>query len=198
MTQQAQAEALLIAAWLRKSNEEAMAWRLDAADAIERLHARVQELEAQKAVELPEPVAWLHSHSEHCIEGEVSGERLSITAKTYGWVETPLYTEQQVRAMVAAHAAPGWKLVPEMATQDMCESAKYGIDARLSVFKWADGYKAMLAAAPTPPANERKPVLDFSGVADFIADNWPMGRRYTVAEIESKLRIHGIGATNAD
>ena len=41
---QAQAEALQISAWLRKSNEEAMAWRMDAADAIERLHAQVQKL----------------------------------------------------------------------------------------------------------------------------------------------------------
>lgn len=45
---------------------------------------------------------------------------------------------------------------------------------------------------------ERKPVLDFSGVADFVADNWPMGRRYTVAEIEAKLRVHGIGVTNGN
>ena len=42
----------------------------------------------------------------------------------------------------------GWKLVPEYPTQEMCEAAKYGIDARLSVFKWCDGYKAMLANAP--------------------------------------------------
>lgn len=45
----------------------------------------------------------------------------------------------------------GWKLVPEFPTQSMCECAKYGVDARLSVFKWADGYKAMLADAPQPP-----------------------------------------------
>ena len=42
----------------------------------------------------------------------------------------------------------GWKLVPEYPTQEMCEAAKYGVDARLSVFKWCDGYKAMLASAP--------------------------------------------------
>ncbi len=45
MTSQTQPAALLIAGWLRKSNEEAMAWREDAATAIELLHARVQELE---------------------------------------------------------------------------------------------------------------------------------------------------------
>ena len=44
-----QPEALQIAAWLRKSNDEAMAWREDGAAAIERLHARILELEAQTA-----------------------------------------------------------------------------------------------------------------------------------------------------
>lgn len=45
----------------------------------------------------------------------------------------------------------GWKLVPERPTQEMCDAAKYTVHAGLSVFKWADGYYAMLAAAPQPP-----------------------------------------------
>ena len=44
----------------------------------------------------------------------------------------------------------GWTLVPEFPTQEMCDAAKYTVHAGLSVFKWADGYKAMLAAAPEP------------------------------------------------
>ena len=64
------------------------------------------------------------------------------------------------QAAPAAVAVPdGWKLVPELPTQDMCESAKYGIDARLSVFKWADGYKAMLASAPECAALAATPAV---------------------------------------
>ena len=41
----------------------------------------------------------------------------------------------------------GWQLVPKVPTQEMVDCAK-STDGRLSVFKWADGYYAMLAAAP--------------------------------------------------
>lgn len=62
--------------------------------------------------------------------------------------------EEAYRAIEAARRAPvvphGWKLVPEFPTQEMCDAAKYKVHAGLSVFKWADGYYAMLAAAPEP------------------------------------------------
>lgn len=59
--------------------------------------------------------------------------------------------EAELRA-ARAQAAPavepkGWKLVPEVPNQSMVHAAKE-VDGRLSVFKWADGYYAMLAAAP--------------------------------------------------
>ena len=57
------------------------------------------------------------------------------------------------RAQVVPH---GWKLVPEFPTQEMCDAAKYTVHAGLSVFKWADGYYAMLAAAPEPSTHEPK------------------------------------------
>lgn len=41
----------------------------------------------------------------------------------------------------------GWRLVPANPTQNMVDAAKW-IDGRLSVWKWADGYREMLAAAP--------------------------------------------------
>ena len=41
----------------------------------------------------------------------------------------------------------GWQLVPVNPTQERADAAKW-IDGRLSVWKWADGYEAMLAAAP--------------------------------------------------
>lgn len=49
-----QPEALLIAAWLRKSNEEAMARRIDGAEAIERQHARIEALEAAEQQHMQE------------------------------------------------------------------------------------------------------------------------------------------------
>lgn len=52
--------------------------------------------------------------------------------------------EAQVRALTLPE---GWQLVPVEPTQEMADAAKW-IDGRLSVWKWADGYKAMLAAAP--------------------------------------------------
>lgn len=62
----------------------------------------------------------------------------------------------QAAQLSQAQVVPdGWKLVPGLPTQDMCEAAKYTVHAGLSVFKWADGYKTMLASSPTPPA--RKP-----------------------------------------
>lgn len=48
------------------------------------------------------------------------------------------------------HLAAKWQVVPRQLTQDMAEAAKF-VDGRLSVFKYADAYRAMLAAAPTPP-----------------------------------------------
>lgn len=63
--------------------------------------------------------------------------------------------DTQFEAWQAARRAPvvpqGWKLVPERPTQEMCDAAKYTVHAGLSVFKWADGYYAMLSAAPKPP-----------------------------------------------
>lgn len=64
-----------------------------------------------------------------------------------GVVVVPLYTAPQQ----AAHLAAKWQLVPRQLTQDMAEAAKF-VDGRLSVFKYADVYRAMLYAAPQPAA----------------------------------------------
>ena len=69
-----------------------------------------------------------------------------------GGVVVPLYAAPQPAAQPAAQAALAekWQVVPRQLTQDMAEAAKF-VDGRLSVFKYADAYRAMLAAAPTPP-----------------------------------------------
>ena len=64
-----------------------------------------------------------------------------------GVVVVPLYAAPQP----AAHLAAKWQLVPRQLTQDMAEAAKF-VDGRLSVFKYADAYRAMLYAAPQPAA----------------------------------------------
>jgi hypothetical protein len=69
-----------------------------------------------------------------------------------------LHEVEQVKAELAAlkgkAAVPeGWQLVPKIPTQAMVDCAK-SVDGRLSVFKWADGYYAMLAAAPDKPQSD--------------------------------------------
>lgn len=54
------------------------------------------------------------------------------------------------RASAQQGVPEGWRLVPKRPTQSMCDAAKFYVDGRLSVFKWADGYYAMLSAAPQP------------------------------------------------
>ena len=77
-----------------------------------------------------------------------------------GVVVVPLYAAPQQ----AAHLAAKWQLVPRQLTQDMAEAAKF-VDGRLSVFKYADAWRAMLYAAPQPIAQAmiaatRKPLAD--------------------------------------
>ena len=60
----------------------------------------------------------------------------------------------------------GWKLVPVAANQAMAEAGA-NKDRRLSVFKAADIYAAMLAAAPQP-APSASGVLDPDAVRAFL------------------------------
>ena len=66
-----------------------------------------------------------------------------------GVVVVPLYAAPQQ----AAHLAAKWQLVPRQLTQDMADAAKF-VDGRLSVFKYADAWRAMLYAAPQPAAQD--------------------------------------------
>ena len=49
---------------------------------------------------LPEPVGWFHRHPEECKSGEVCNYRIASADKKYCWEESPLYTEQQVHALL--------------------------------------------------------------------------------------------------
>ena len=118
-------------------------------------------------------------------------------------IQEPTVSQQ----LTIAQAAPGWKLVPVDATRAMTKAAQkadayHAPHEEWLHHEWPDQkriWDAMLAAAPTPPAQERKP-LGPDGVQKLIfklnaehGDNWNSGDLVRAAEIH-----HGIGATNAD
>ena len=52
-------------------------------------------------VVLPKPVGWFHRHPVECKNGEVFNYQIASADRKDGWEESPLYTEQQVRALLA-------------------------------------------------------------------------------------------------
>ena len=50
---------------------------------------------------LPKPVGWFHRHPVECKNGEVFNYQIASADRKDGWEESPLYTEQQVRALLA-------------------------------------------------------------------------------------------------
>ena len=53
-------------------------------------------------VQMPKPVGWFHRHPEECKNGEVCNYKIASGDRKDGWEESPLYTEQQVRDLLAA------------------------------------------------------------------------------------------------
>ena len=51
--------------------------------------------------QLPQPVGWFHRHPKECKDGEVYNYRIASGDRKDGWEEFPLYTEQQVRSLLA-------------------------------------------------------------------------------------------------
>ena len=117
------------------------------------------QLEAQQAVQMPEAVYTLR------VRGRLHDYTPGLPAFDLPDGEHKLYTEQQVRAMVAAQAAPGWQLVPVEPTKEMLASimSEGELDALretapehrpLLIYRAGipERYAAMLsaAAAPTP------------------------------------------------
>lgn len=174
MEQNQQPEALALASILEirvkmfgEQQDNPPAWR--AAKELRRLHARVEELEAVldavgaggvSAQRITQAADHIAQDRKVVAAQEPFGY---FKAEPFGWRDCA-ETEEGAVALYEApqpQAVPeGWKLVPERPTQNMCEAAKYGIDARLSVFKWADAYKVMCNNAPTPPklASEPQPL----------------------------------------
>ncbi len=91
-------------------------WCRQAAAELRRQHARIEELESQLAaaqqppettpVELQEPVGWFHRHPNECKNGELCNYQIASGDRKNGWEESPLYTEQQVHALLIGVPTP--------------------------------------------------------------------------------------------
>ena len=76
-------------------------------DIFEATYAPEMKLQPEAApVQMPEPVGWFHRHPEECKNGEVYNFQITLADKKDGWEESPLYTEQQVRSLLAELDAP--------------------------------------------------------------------------------------------
>ena len=49
----------------------------------------------------PKPVGWFHRHPKECKNGEVCNYQIALADRKDGWEESPVYTEQQVHALLA-------------------------------------------------------------------------------------------------
>ena len=57
-------------------------------------------------VALPKPVGWFHHHPKECKNGKVYNYQIASGDRKDGWEESPVYTEQQVHALLAEVSAP--------------------------------------------------------------------------------------------
>ena len=57
-------------------------------------------------VALPKPVGWFHRHPKECKNGQVYNYQIASGDRKDGWEESPVYTEQQVHALLAEVSAP--------------------------------------------------------------------------------------------
>ena len=139
-----QAEVLRLAGYLRKAvaPEHPESNGIEkAANELERQHARIAELEAQQAA--PQMPDQFHTALDRFDAYFRSANGVPPNAR----ISVPTAEWQELRAMLAAQAAPGWKLVPVEATRAMIDAMREAEESGYS-----DMHSAALAAAPTPPA----------------------------------------------
>ncbi len=67
---------------------------------------------AAAPLQMPKPVGWFHRHPNECKNGELCNYQLASGDRKDGWEESPVYTEQQVRTLLAGVPTPavqeGW------------------------------------------------------------------------------------------
>ena len=57
-------------------------------------------------MQMPEPVGWFHRHPKECKNGEACNYQIAPADRKDGWEESPLYTEQQVHALLTGVPTP--------------------------------------------------------------------------------------------
>lgn len=120
------------------------------ADAVAGWNRRAPAVQAARALPTGiEPVAWLHINGLGAAQAFTSEPPPGFAAQC-----APLYTAAQVQAM--GRVTPGWQAVPVAPSSEMVQAGVE--DLRLRGYKHAlivgavEVWRAMLAAAPRPPA----------------------------------------------
>ena len=149
MTQQAQAEALSIIRALREWVEAVpadVAAALPAMPGVDAdwMDAVEAQLEAKQAA--PQKPDQFHAALDRFDAYFRSANGVPPNAR----ISVPTAEWQELRAMLAAQADPGWKRVPVEPTEKMQRAiaAQFNGTAREATDAWSEA----LAAAPTPPA----------------------------------------------
>lgn len=179
MTQQAQAEALNYGA-IKET-----AWNVahepdcelsasvalkDASYAIVDLVDRIAQLEANQAA--PQKPDQFHTALDRFDAYFRSANGVPPNAR----ISVPTAEWQELRAMLAAQAAPGWKLVPVeptpvmMLNQSGCQIHSHDDATCPMRANRMKVWKHMIAAAPTPPAQERKPQFRLLARGELIQE----------------------------
>lgn len=128
-------------------------------------------------VVLPEPVAWRHSRTYdlHETEDEVQLADGDEHAE-------PLYTEQQVHALLAGVSAPavfdGCRLVPEVPTEKMSQAAFDAAGSPSDWYGFGEMWRAALASAPEIAAQKAIFVLGSAPNAVIPSE---IGRYFVIA-----------------
>ena len=169
---------------------------MDAADALDGFLAAVPQPPEAAPLVLPKPVGWFHRHPVECKNGEVFNYQIASADRKDGWEESPLYTEQQVRALLDARCE--WEGIHTMPTCDdliwlYCQDTNtidgpIAPEPSLEQYGWTHwAYAnapstAMLSAAPKPPElKSNSPEFDgiksalTDEVIDEIAESMPDG-----------------------
>ena len=114
---------------------KAVAWQR-LSDRLESLAAEPQPPDAAAPVELPKPVGWFHRHPKECKNGEVCNYQIALADRKDGWEEFPLYTEQQVRTLLAEVSAPA----AQADAKDAANQFENMFDSEKSAYRvWPDG-----------------------------------------------------------
>ena len=97
------------------------------------------------------------------------------------WIRELRAENERLRASPAS-APEGWKLVPFEPTDAMIECGCRALGALYGQYGASEAYRAMLAAAPTPPVSEDRNKLELYGELLYaVASKFPGESRHQTA-----------------